>query len=161
MRRAFSSLLIALLAVCFCRSADSQCVAAPEIKASIDAYNAAGAGSGPELDRKSAQKKVLDKALAIHPTDPFLLDRKRDWFDNNTSAGREAAIAFFSALYKRYPDSPAVTAEYADVLRAKNSVQAVKLLEASEKAHPADSWTHYKLLPFYDGSVCRKRSTPI
>ncbi len=149
MPRAVTCFSIAVLSVCSCRSVHSQCIATPDIQTSIDAYAAAAAGPAPEVDRKAAQKKVLDKAIADHPTDPFLLDRKRDWFDNNTSAGREAAIAFFAALREKYPDLPAVTAEYADVLRTKDSAQAIKLLEVSEKAHPGDSWTHYKLLPFY------------
>jgi thiol-disulfide isomerase/thioredoxin len=157
MRRTARCFSITLLATSFCCPAYSQCVASPEIKVFTDAFTAAGTGGAPQAERKAAQKKVLDEALTAYPTDVFLLDRKRDWFNDNTSAGREAAILYFAALHEKYPDSPAVTAEYADVLRAKDSSQAVKLLEASETAHPKDSWTHYKLLPVYESGKFRNQ----
>jgi hypothetical protein len=133
---------LALLAALFSRPANSQCTAPPEIKAFTDAYSAAGNRTAPQAERRAAQKKVLDEALAAHPTDYFLLDRQRDWFDDNTSAGLEAGIAHFAALHEKYPADPAITVEYADVLKAKDSAQAVKLLEDSEKAHPDDLWAH-------------------
>jgi hypothetical protein len=157
MLRAVNCFSFVLLAACFCNLGYSQCTAAPEIKISIEAYTAAGDGTAPEAERKAAQKKVLDKAIAERPTDPFLLDRKRDWFDDNTSSGREAAIAYFTALHEKYPNTAAVTALYADVLGARNSAQAVKLLEASELAHPGDSWTHYKLPGFYINGKSRNK----
>lgn len=157
MLRAACYFYLALLAAFFSRPANSQCTAAPEIKAFTDAYTAAGNGSEPQAERRAAQKKVLDEALAAHPTDYFLLDRQRDWFDDNTSAGREAGIAYFAALHAKYPTDPAVSIEYADVLRVKDSAQGVKLLEDSEKAHPDDPWAHFKLLAVYESG---KSSNP-
>jgi thiol-disulfide isomerase/thioredoxin len=157
MLRAASYSSLALLAAFFSRPANSQCTASPEIKAFTDAYTAAGNGSAPQAERRTAQKKVLDEALDAHPTDYFLLDRQRDWFDDNTSAGREAGIAYFTALHEKYPADPAVSIEYADVLRAKDSAHGVKLLEDSEKAHPDDPWGHFKLLAAYESG---KSSNP-
>jgi predicted Zn-dependent protease len=157
MLRAASYSSLALLAAFFSRPANSQCTASPEIKAFTDACTAAGNGSAPQAERRTAQKKVLDEALDAHPTDYFLLDRQRDWFDDNTSAGREAGIAYFTALHEKYPADPAVSIEYADVLRAKDSAHGVKLLEDSEKAHPDDPWAHFKLLAAYESG---KSSNP-
>jgi thiol-disulfide isomerase/thioredoxin len=157
MLRASGCFSLALLAAFFCRSANSQCTAPPEIKTITDAYASAGNGTAPQAERRAAQKKVLDEALAAHPTDYFLLDRQRDWFDDNTSAGREAGIAWFAALHEKYPDDPAVSIEYADVLRGKDSAQGVKLLEDSAKAHPDYPWAHFKLLAVYESGKSRNQ----
>jgi len=149
---------LVLLAAIFGRPAHSQCAVTPDIKVFTDAYSkAAGDGTLPTAERKAAQKKVLDEALAAHPTSVFLLDRQRDWFDDNTSAGREAALAYFAALHEKLPDDPVVTAEYADVLRYKDAEGAMKLLEASEKAYPDEPWTHYKLLSVYQSGKTRNQ----
>jgi thiol-disulfide isomerase/thioredoxin len=157
MLRAAGYFSLTLLAF-FSRPANSQCTAPPEIKTFTDAYTAASSGSAPQAERKAAQKKVLDEALAEHPTNYFLLDRQRDWFDDNTSAGQEAGIAYFAALHEKYPGDSGVTVEYADVLKAKDSARAVKLLEDAEKAHPDDPWAHFKLLAVYESGKFRNQS---
>lgn len=137
-----------IAAALFSRLAFSQCAPEPATQRILDAY-AAAAPQGTDAEKKVARAGILQKALAAAPTDYFLLDRQRDLLDDNTSAGREASVAYFAALHQKYPDSPAVTAVYADVLRAKDSVQALSLLEASGKAHPDFPGTRLKLIPIF------------
>ena len=96
-------------ALLFTRFAFRQCEAPAQIKPIVDAYTAATRSHDPEAARKAAGAVILYKALTDAPTDYFLLDRKRDLLDNNTSDGRESSIAWFAALHQKYPNSPAVT----------------------------------------------------
>jgi thiol-disulfide isomerase/thioredoxin len=132
-----------------------QCEAPANIRTVVDAYTASARGQGPPAEKNAAGAAILDPALAEHPTDYFLLDRRRDLMDDNSSAGREASLAWFAALHQKYPDSPEVTAVYADVLKEKDAAQALSLLEASLKAHADFPWTHQKLFPLFEGGKFR------
>jgi thiol-disulfide isomerase/thioredoxin len=150
-----SALRLSIGAALFAGLAFCQCEAPANIKMVVDAYNASTRTQGSQSEKKAAGAAILDPALAEHPTDYFLLDRKRDLLDDNSSAGREASLAWFGALHRKYPDSPEVTAVFADVLKAKDAAQALSLLEASFKAHADFPWTHYKLFPFFESGKFR------
>jgi thiol-disulfide isomerase/thioredoxin len=135
----------------------SQCDPSATVKQTLDAYSAANREPGTDAEKKAAKSRILETALAADPTDFFLLDRERDLLDENTSASREASIAYFAALHQRYPDSPAVTAVYADVLRAQDSPQSLALLEASQKAHPDFPWTPFKKFQIFESGKLRNK----
>ena len=142
-------------ALLFTALAFPQCEAPAQIKPIVAAYTAATRSRDPEAAREAAGAAILDKALIDAPTDYFLLDRKRDLMDNNTSDGRESSIAWFAALHQKYPDSAAVTAVYADVLRFRDSAQALALLEVSLKVDAEFPWTHIKLIPIFESGKLR------
>jgi thiol-disulfide isomerase/thioredoxin len=132
--------VLSLLAAGF---AYPQCEPSKTVKEALNAESAAG------REKRAARGEVLDKALAANPTDYFLLQRERDFQDQNTSDSRESSLAYFTALRTRYPDSPAVTAVYAEILRDKDPALALSALDASEKAHPGYPWTIFGKLRLY------------
>jgi len=154
----FRALCLSFLAGSLCRLGFAQCEPAPDVKQILEAYAEAGRGRAPDAGKRAARSQILEKGLAAAPTNYFLLDRRRDLLDDNTSAGQEASITYFSALHQKYPDSPGVTAVYADALRVKDSAQALKLLESSEKAHPDFPWTRLKLLSVLNASGVRDKA---
>jgi thiol-disulfide isomerase/thioredoxin len=142
-------------ALLFPMLAFSQCEASAQIKPIVAAYTAVTRSRDPEAGREAAGAAILDKALIDAPTDYFLLDRKRNLMDNNTSEGHKNSIEWFATVHRKYPDSPAVTAVYADALRRQDPASALALLEASLKSHPEFPWTRFKLIPIFESGKLR------
>ena len=150
-----TSWLRLLAGLCVSAAAYAQCEASPQIKSALDSYASATRFDKPQAERKAGGAAAIDRPLAENPTDYFLLDRKRDLLDDNTSDGYDRSVAWFAAAHEKYLDSPAVTTVYADVLRNKDSARALALLEGNLKEHPDFPWTHFKLIGVFESGKQR------
>ncbi|MCU1257412.1 MAG: hypothetical protein JWO80_297 [Bryobacterales bacterium] len=153
----FPALCYSGLTLLLAGSAFPQCEPSKAIKESLDADAAANRPQQSDAEKRAARRQILDKALATDPTDYFLLQRKRDLLDENSSTSRQASLTYFSSLYDRYPNSPAVIAVYAQLLREKDAPKALGLLDASQKAHPDFPWTEFQKIFIFDSGTLRNK----
>lgn len=98
------------------------------------AYNALGYTLADRTDRYSEAKQYIEKALALSPEDPFILD-SMGWVYYRMGSTAEG-LGYLERAYSARPD-PEIAAHLGEVLWMKGrKADAEKLWRDSQKEHP-------------------------
>lgn len=98
------------------------------------AYNALGYTLADRTDRYAEAKQYIEKALALSPEDPFILD-SMGWVSYRMGSTAEG-LGYLERAYTARPD-PEIAAHLGEVLWMKGrKADAEKLWRASQKEHP-------------------------